>query len=79
MEQQGERDSPTQELRQIGGHCRHLAKQPHADHHRARKLIAAHFRQVTVGDDTQLGRQRLKQHGNKVGHHHHPQQAVTVF
>ncbi|MNV38515.1 hypothetical protein D3C71_1300750 [compost metagenome] len=72
MEQQGKRYSPAEELRQIGCHRRHFTEQPHADHHRARKLIAAHLCQIALSDDTQLGRQRLEQHGDQVGHHHHP-------
>ena len=42
------------------------------------ELLAAHLGKVASGDDAELGRQRLEQHGDHVGQQHHPEQGVAV-
>ena len=79
LEQQRQADRAAEELRQVGGHRRHLADSPHRQDHRRGELVAAHLGEVAPGDDPQLGRQRLEQHGDHVGQHDHPQQGVAVF
>ena len=36
------------------------------------EIVAAQFGQVAAGHDADLGRQRLEQHGDQIGRHHHP-------
>ena len=43
------------------------------------KRVAAHLGQIAPGDDAELGRQRLEQHGDQIGEQHHPEQPVAVF
>ena len=79
LEQQREPDGAAEELGEISRHGGDLAYDPHAPDGRPGKLLAAHFREVTPGDDAELGRQRLEQHRNQVGEQHHPEQAIAVL
>ena len=79
VEQQRQPDGAAEKLRQIGRHGGDFAHAPHHPDDRLGKLVAAHFRQVAPGDDAELGRQRLEQHGDQIGEQHHPEQAVAVF
>jgi hypothetical protein len=45
---------------------------------RRREVIAAHFGEILSGDDAELGRKRLEQHGDQIGEEHHPEQAIAV-
>ena len=79
LEQQRQADGAAEKFGEIGGHGGDFADQPHRPNHRPREMVAAHFREIAAGDDAELGRQRLKQHGDQVGQQHDPQQAVAVF
>ena len=79
LKQQGEPDGAAEELGEIGRHGGDLADDPHRQHDRPRKLLAAHFGEVAAGDDAELGRERLEQHRDQIGEQHHPEQAVAVF
>ena len=49
---------------------------PHiAKHDRRGKVIAAQFRQIVPGDDAELGRECLEQHGDQIGEHGRPKAA----
>ncbi len=79
LEQQRQPDGAAEKLGKIGRHGGDLADDPHRPDDRARKLLAAHFRQVAAGDDAELGRKRLEQHRDQVGEQHHPEQPIAVF
>ena len=79
VEQQRQADGAAEKLGEIGRHGGNLADHPHRQHHRTRKMIAAHFRKVLAGDDAELGGQALEQHGDDVGEQHDPEQAIAVF
>ena len=79
VEQQRQADGAAEKLGEIGRHGGNLADHPHRQHHRTRKMIAAHFREVLAGDDAELGGQALEQHRDDVGEQHDPEQAVAVF
>ena len=79
MQQQRKTDGAAEEFGKVSRHRRHFADDPKRDDHRLRKMLPAHFGQIAPGDDAELGRQRLIQHGDDVGHEHDPQQRITVF
>ena len=79
VQQQRQADGAAEKLGEIGRHGGNLADRPHRQHHRTRKMIAAHFRKVLAGDDAELGGQALEQHGDDVGEQHDPEQAIAVF
>ena len=79
MQQQRQADGAAEKLGEIGRHGGNLADHPHRQHHRTRKMIAAHFREVLAGDDAELGGQALEQHRDDVGEQHDPEQAIAVF
>ena len=72
LEQQRQTDGTAEEFGEVGRHGGNLADDPHRPHHRARKLIAAHLRQVSPGDDAELGGKGLEKHGNQIREQHHP-------
>ncbi len=37
------------------------------------------LREIAAGDDAELGRERLEQHGDQIRHQHDPKQAVAIF
>ena len=78
MEQQRKADRPAEELGEIGGHRRQLADDPHRHDDGARKLGAAQLGEVALGDQTELRRQGLEQHGQEIGDDQHPEQGVAV-
>jgi hypothetical protein len=73
-EEQVQPQSGAHELGDVGGHRHGLGLQPQKDGRRRRVALAGEFRQVVVGDDAELGRQVLHEHGHEVGHGHDPQQ-----
>ncbi len=77
--QQRQSDGAAEEFGEIGRHGGDLADDPHGPDDRPRKFIAAHFREVASGDDAELGREGLEQHGDQIGQQHDPEQAVAVF
>ena len=79
LEQQRQADRAAEKFGKIGGHGGDLADPPHRHDDRFREIVAAHFREIAAGDDAELGRQRLEQHGDQVGEQHDPQQRVAVF
>ena len=79
VEQQRQADGAAEKLGEVGRHGGNLADPPHRQHHRTRKMVAAHFREVLAGDDAELGGQALEQHRDDVGEQHDPEQAVAVF
>jgi len=62
----------------VGGYRGDFGCDPHADHERPRELFTAQFRQIAPGDDAELRRHGLEQHGDQVGDQHHPQQLIAV-
>ena len=79
VQQQGQTDGAAEEFGEVGRHRRHFADDPQRIDDGLGKMLAAHFGQVAPGDDAELGRQRLEQHGDDVGHQHDPQQRIAVF
>ena len=77
LEQERDAQCAAEELGQVGRHGRNLADAPHGIDRFPRKMIAGHFRQIAPGDNPELGGQRLKQHGDQVGHQHDPKQGVA--
>ena len=77
--QQREADRAAEEFGEVGRHRRHFADDPQGPDDRLRKMLAAHFGQIAPGDDAELGRQRLEQHGDDIGEQHDPQQRIAVF
>jgi hypothetical protein len=67
-------DRAAEEFGKIGCHGGDLTHDPCGDSHRGRKLVVAHLGQVAAGNDAELGRQRLEQHGDQVRHDHDPEQ-----
>ena len=55
-----------EELREVRGHRRDLADDPHHVDHHLGKLIAAHLRQIAPRHDTELCRERLEQNRDQV-------------
>ena len=79
VQDQGEADGAAEEFGQIGRHRRHFADDPQGVDDGQRKLLAAHLGEIAPGDDAELGRQRLEQHRDSIGHQHDPQQRIAVF
>jgi hypothetical protein len=78
VEQQGKPDGTAEEFGEVGSHGGNLAHDPHPEHDRLRKMVAAHFRKVAAGDDAELSGERLEQHRDQVGEEYHPEQSVAV-
>ena len=76
-EQQRQADRGAQRFGKVGRHRGDLADDPHGQHQRAREMRAAEFRQAVIGDDADLGGQRLEQHRQNVGEHDDPQQQIA--
>ena len=79
LEQQREPDGAAEELGEVGRHGGDLADDPHRPDDRTRKLLAAHLRQVSSGDDAELGGKGLEQHRDQIREQHHPEQPVAVL
>ena len=76
-EKQVERDGRADDLRQVARHDGNLAQHPQHDTDPARVTFAAGLREVVPGDDAQLQREVLQEHGHDVGQHDDRQQPVA--
>ena len=79
LEQQCQTDRAAEKFGKICGHGSDFAHDPHRVRHRARKLLAAHFRQIAARNNAEFRRQRLEHHRDQIGEQHDPEQTVTVF
>ena len=79
VQDQRKTDGAAEEFGEVGRHRRHFADDPQGVDDRLRKMLAAHLGEIAPGDDAELGRQRLEQHRDRIGHQHDPQQRVAVF
>ena len=77
MEQEIKADGRAQKLRQVGRDGDQLHQHPQAQDHPARKVLAALFGEIEAGRDTQLGRERLDQHGHQIAGEDDPQEQVA--
>ena len=77
--QQTETDGRADQFGQIGGHGGDFARDPHRGDERAGEMDAAERGEAVAGDDADAGGQRLKQHGDRVGQDHDPQQQIPVL
>lgn len=78
MQQQAERERPTQEFGEIGRHRGDLGRRPHPPDDGPRKMLAAQLGEVAARHDAELRRHRLKHHRDHVRGEHDPQQLVAV-
>ncbi len=76
-EEQVETQRGAHELGDVGGHRHALRLQPQKPGHIPRVGRPADLGQVHVGDDAELGREVLHEHGYQVGHEHDPEQQVA--
>ena len=79
VQEQREADGAAEEFGEVGRHRRHFADDPQGPDRSRRKMLAAQFGEIAPGDDAELGRQRLEQHGGDIGRQHHPQERIAVF
>jgi hypothetical protein len=76
-EEEVETDRGAEEFGEIGGDGGDLGCDPEADGGGAGEMFAAVLRQRETGDDAELGRKILDQHGHRVRPKQHPEQAVA--
>src|SRR5439155_17379501 len=77
VEEQVEPERRAEELGDVGGHRDDLGLYPHSPGRPARVVRPEALGKVAVGDDPELGRQVLDQHGHQVRREHHPEQEVA--
>jgi hypothetical protein len=76
VEQQIERDRRSDDFGQIAGGDGDLAEHPQRDRHGTWIVIAACLREISAGDDSELGRQPLEQYRHEVGEQDDAEQRI---